>query len=104
MVSQNAGYFINTMFGWPMVPSADLPGGGPAYPLSALGVRVRAKPDDAITVLAGVYNGSPTSNNNNPDSQQANHYGTSFPLNGGALMIAEVQYAYPALGSMVSAE
>ena len=44
MVSQNAGYFVNTMFGWPMVPSADLPGGGPAYPLSALGVRLRARP------------------------------------------------------------
>ena len=46
MVSQNAGYFVNTMFGWPMLPSADLPGGGPAYPLSALGVRARAHPTD----------------------------------------------------------
>ena len=43
--AQNAHYFINTMFGWPMVPSADLPGGGPAYPLSALGVRARAHRD-----------------------------------------------------------
>src|SRR5271155_2970226 len=25
MVSQNASYFINTMFGWPMLPTADLP-------------------------------------------------------------------------------
>ena len=33
------------MFGWPMLPSADLPGGGPAYPLSALGVRARAHAD-----------------------------------------------------------
>ncbi|HEY1795297.1 MAG TPA: carbohydrate porin, partial [Stellaceae bacterium] len=32
MVSQNALLFVNTMFGWPMVPSADMPGGGPAYP------------------------------------------------------------------------
>ena len=45
MVSQNASYFINTMFGWPMLPSADLPGGGPAYPLSALGVRGRLHVD-----------------------------------------------------------
>src|SRR5271155_5380776 len=42
MVSQNSSYFINTMFGWPMLPTADLPGGGPAYPLSALGIRGRA--------------------------------------------------------------
>ena len=47
------------MFGWPMVPSADLPGGGPAYPLSALGVRVRARPIDPLTFLVGVFNGSP---------------------------------------------
>ncbi len=44
IVSQNALVFVNTMFGWPMVPSADLPGGGPAYPLSALGVRLRVRP------------------------------------------------------------
>ena len=49
MVSQNAGYFVNTMFGWPMLPSADMPGGGPAYPLSALGVRARAHVDDNVT-------------------------------------------------------
>ena len=42
MVTQNGSYFVNTMFGWPMLPSADMPGGGPAYPLSALGVRARA--------------------------------------------------------------
>jgi len=100
MVSQNAGVFVNTMFGWPMVPSADLPGGGPAYPLSALGVRVRARPTDSLTFLVGVFNGSPVANNIG-DPQQQNPSGTSFPLNGGALVIAEAQFAYPALGSMV---
>jgi len=102
IVSQNALLFVNTMFGWPMVPSADLPGGGPAYPLSALGVRVRARPTDSITLLGGVFNGSPTPNNNG-DSQKTNPSGTSFPLNGGILAIAELQYAYPALGSMLYA-
>jgi len=102
IVSQNAGYFVNTMFGWPMVPSADLPGGGPAYPLSDLGIRVRAKPTDSFTVLLGVFNGSPVANNSG-DPQQVNPSGTSFPLNGGALVIGEIQYAYPALGSMVYA-
>ena len=32
MVSQNALLFVNTMFGWPMVPSADLPAGGRRIP------------------------------------------------------------------------
>ena len=105
MTSQNANLFVNTMFGWPMLPSADLPGGGPAYPLSALGVRARGKPNDSITILGGIFNGAPTPNNStNPDSQVANGSGTSFPLDGGALAIAEVQYAYPALGSMVDAD
>ena len=103
MVSQNASLFVNTMFGWPMLPSADLPGGGPAYPLSALGVRVRVRPMNSLTFLAGVFNGSPVSNNTG-DPQRQNPSGTSFPLNGGALAIAEVQYAYPSLGTMLYAD
>jgi porin len=100
MVSQNSGYFINTMFGWPMLPSADMPGGGPAYPLSALGVRGRAHLTDNVTVLAGVYNGSPVPNNNG-DPQRQDPFGTSFPLNGGVLAIAELQFVYPGPGALV---
>jgi porin len=105
IVSQNASYFINTMFGWPMLPSADLPGGGPAYPLSALGVRVKARPIDPLTFLVGVFNGSPVKNNSFDagDPQAQNPSGTSFPLNGGALFIAEMQYTYPSLGTMLYA-
>ncbi len=102
MVSQNAGYFINTMFGWPMLPSADLPGGGPAYPLSALGIRARARVTDSITILAGVFNGSPAPNNVG-DPQLSDPYGVSFPLNGGVLAIAELQFAYPGSGTLVKA-
>ena len=104
IVSQNASYFVNTMFGWPMVPSADLPGGGPAYPLSALGVRFKARPIDPVTFLVGVFNGSPVKNGVTGDPQLANSSGTSFPLNGGALVIAELQYSYPSLGSMLYAD
>ena len=102
IVSQNALIFVNTMFGWPMVPSADLPGGGPAYPLSTLGVRLRARPSDSVTLLAGVFNGSPVlTNPSTLDPQQQNASGTGFSVRGGQLLIGEVQYAYPALGSMV---
>ncbi len=101
MVSQNALLFVNTMFGWPMLPSADLPGGGPAYPLSALGVRARAKVNDSVTVLGGVYNGSPDTAYAAGDSQRLDPSGLTFPLGGGALAIAEVQYAYPGLGALV---
>lgn len=100
MVSQNAGLFVNTMFGWPMLPSADLPGGGPAYPLSALGLRARVRPINSLTFMAGMFNGSPVADNTG-DPQQQNPSGTSFPINGGALAIAELQYSFPALGAMV---
>ena len=100
IVSNNAAYFVNTMFGWPALPSYNMPGGGPAYPLSALGVRVRFRPVDSVNVLVGVFNGSPVSDHAG-DPQQQNPSGTSFPLGGGRLIMAEVQYAYPSLGSMV---
>jgi porin len=100
LVSQNALLFVNTAFGWPMVPSADLPGGGPAYPLSALGVRARGRPAEGWTVLLGVFNGNPAPGTDG-DPQALNPSGTSFPLNGGALVFGEVQYAFPTLGTLV---
>ena len=102
MVSQEALLFVNTMFGWPALPSYDMPGGGPAYPLSALGVRLRAHPINSLTFLGGVYSGNPAPNTN-PDPQKANPSGVSFPMDG-VLAIAELQYSYPSLGSMVSAD
>ncbi len=100
MDSSNAAYFVNTMFGWPMLPSADLPGGGPAYPLSDLGARLQWKPTDSVKILAGVFNGAPNPNAG-ADSQMDDPYGLSFPLNGGVLAIAEIQYSFPSLGDMV---
>jgi porin len=103
MVSQNSGYFINTMTGWPMLPSADMPGGGPAYPLSALGIRAREHIGDSFTLLAGVFNGSPSPTNVG-DPQLADPYGVSFPLNGGVLAIAELQFQYPGSGTLAKAD
>jgi porin len=101
IVSTNALLFVNTSFGWPLVPSLDLPGGGPAYPLSALGVRLRVRPTEAVTALLAVTNGNPAPNNFG-DPQQQNPSGTSFPLNGGVLVFGELQYAYPALGALIT--
>ena len=92
MVSQYAGSFMNATFGWSALPSTDLPAGGPAYPLSSLGVRVRATPTDNWTVLAGAFDGSPAGNGVG-DPQQLNSHGTNFNLHDGALFIGEVQYA-----------
>jgi porin len=92
MVSQNSNLFINTMTGWPAVPSYDLPSGGPAYPLSTPGVRLRAQPTGALSLLAGVFNGN-AGGSGSGDPQRRNPSGTLFPLNNGVLAIAEIQYA-----------
>jgi porin len=92
MVSQYANLFMNSTFGWSALPSIDLPGGGPAYPLSSLGVRVRTKASNAWTVLAGVFDGNPAGSDAG-DPQKQNSHGTNFNLHNGALFIGELQYA-----------
>jgi porin len=98
--SPGGAVFVNTMFGWPLVPSVDLPGGGPAYPLSDLGVRLRYRPINPLTLLVGVFNGNPAPTSQG-DPQRADASGTSFPLNGGTLSFVELQYTYPAVGTLV---
>ncbi|SDH90620.1 carbohydrate porin [Paraburkholderia phenazinium] len=97
--SQSAGLFVNTMFGWPALPSYDMPSGGPAYPLADLGVRLRGQITPQLTALAGVFDGDPLGNN------PQNISGTNFNLHTGALYIGELQYALnqPGDGEMVGA-
>ena len=102
MVSQYAGAFMGTMFGWPAVPSYDMQSGGPAYPLSGLGARVRTSLGHATTLLAGVYAGDPANAPGAPDPQKVNDTGTTFSLSGGTLYIAELQFGHnqPELGDL----
>ena len=92
MVSQYAATFMNATFGWSVLPSVDLPAGGPAYPLSSLGARLRVTPSDNWTVLAGVFDGNPAGDGVG-DPQTLNAHGTNFNLHDSALFIGEVQYA-----------
>ncbi|MGF6758614.1 carbohydrate porin [Paraburkholderia sp. GAS42] len=97
MTSQYSALFVNTMFGWPGVPSYDMPSGGPAYPLADLGVRVRGQITPSLTALAGIYDGDPLGNDRD------NLSGTNFNLHNSTLFIGELQYAInqPADGEMV---
>ncbi|HEV3106284.1 MAG TPA: carbohydrate porin, partial [Trinickia sp.] len=100
LISQYANTFVNATFGWPVLPATVLPAGGPAYPLSSLGVRLRFKPSDTVTILGGIFDGNPAPGTG--DSQKLNGSGTTFNLHGGTLLIGEVQYALnppPASGS-----
>jgi porin len=92
MVTQYGGLFVNAMFGWAPLPSADLPSGGSAYPLATPGVRFRVQPTTALTGLLGVFSGSPAGLGTG-DPQIRNPSGTNFDVNSGVFVIGEVQYA-----------
>jgi porin len=102
--SQYSALYVNTMMGWPMIPSADLYAGGPAYPLSSPGIRLRAQPIHSTTALLGVFDDNPPGGPFSDDSQLRGHEesGSRFNMNTGALIIGEVQYALnqPSLGDM----
>ena len=101
IVSSNAGLFVNTMFGWPVLPSYDLPGGGPAYPLAAPAVRLRVKPDDSVTDAGCRVQQPSRPRTSTAMRRQPIPSGTSFPLGNGILAFTELQYEFPANGGMV---
>jgi porin len=78
--------------------------GGPAYPLSSLGVRLRTQLGNGFTALGGVFQDNPPGGPFNADSQLlgSTRWGGNFNLRTGALFIAEVQYArnQPSTGDM----
>jgi porin len=97
LVSDNAGLFLNAMNGWPALPANDLYAGGPAYPLSSLGVRLRAQPTQRLTVLAGIFDDNPPGGPFFDDVQvrDGEASGTRFNLGTGALLLGEIQYVAP---------
>jgi len=93
LVSQYAGLFVNATFGWPTITAANLPSGGPAYPLATPGVRLKLQPADSIAVLVALFNGDPAPPGPS-DPQRRNRRGTSFEIDDPPLLIGEVQATY----------
>ena len=85
LTSDVAGVFLNSTFGWPGINAVDLPAGGPAYPFSTPGIRVRYTPADAFSLQAAAFNG-------NPLGQHGDQGGIEFPLDG-LLAIVEATYS-----------
>lgn len=104
LVSAGSSLFVNTATGWPIIPSVGLYAGGPAYPLSSLGVRLRVMPTRDITVLAGVFSDNPPGGDFAGDTQLrgSTRWGWNANFRTGALSIGELQYAVntPAAGDM----
>ncbi|MCB1545881.1 MAG: carbohydrate porin [Methylobacteriaceae bacterium] len=95
------GLFINGTFGWPTITAANLPSGGPAYPLATPGVRVKIEPTGNLALLAAVFNGDPAGPAtpfNNPNPQARNNNGVKFRLRDRPFVIAEAQGKYEIAG------
>ena len=89
--SKTAANFINNGISWPTFLAANLPAGGPAYPLPAPGVRVRIKPRDDVAFQAAVFSGDPSGGNGSNQNLPL-PTGTVISFRGGAFVIAELSY------------
>ena len=75
---------------WATITAVNLPSGGPAYPLSTPGVRVRWDPNPNFSLLLALFNGDPAGPGEG-DEQVRNHHGLNFRVRDPALWIAEAQ-------------
>jgi len=92
VVSQYAANFVNGTFGWPEILAANLPSGGPTYPLATPGVRVRGAPTRELSLSAAVFDGNPAGTGPG-DPQRRDGSGTNFRLSDDAFAIVEAAYA-----------
>lgn len=92
-ISTTASRLINSTFGWPDIAEADLPSGGPAYPLATPGVRLKLNPRDDVRLLGAVFSGDPAGDcPAERDPQDCNDHGTTFSFTGGTLLMGETRY------------
>jgi porin len=93
-ISQYSANFINSAFGCPDLLSTDLPSGGPCYPFTVPGVRLRIAPATGLTLSMAAFNGNPAPPGPG-DPQVRNRSNTNFLIGvGGMLGIAEVAYEF----------
>ncbi|MCJ2131963.1 carbohydrate porin [Methylobacterium sp. E-045] len=71
---------------WPTITGANLPSGGPAYPISTPGMRLRWTPDASVCGLLAIFNGDPG------DQASVNRTGLNFRLNDAPLLMGEIQF------------
>jgi len=70
-----------------------MPSGGPAPPLAAMGVRLKAILNDNITLLGAVFDGNAAGpGTDNPESRD--RYGVNFRVTDPPLILGEAQFAY----------
>jgi porin len=94
LLSSGASNFLDSTFGWATLPTFDLPGGGPSYPLATPGVRVAFKPNDKWKLMLGVYNGDPAGAHCTGNPQVCDNDGLDFRFDSPPFLMAEGRYKY----------
>lgn len=92
--SDFSALYLNATFGWPNILAADLPSGGPNYPLATPGVRLKVSPDDQITFIAALFNGDPSGAGFTGLQETLDPAGINFRLRDPPLLMTEAQYKY----------
>jgi porin len=92
MTTAYGALYLNSSFGFPGIPAAVLPSGGPNYPLATPFARVQLKPSDQLTLIGAVYNGDPAPPGPG-DPQIRDRNGTAFRIDDHALIIGELWYS-----------
>jgi porin len=85
-ISDYSKIFISS--DWPAITGANLPSGGPAYPLATPGIRLKLDPSPDWTFMLALFNGDPG------DQGNINRHGTNFRVNDPPLLMSELQYRY----------
>ena len=87
---------LSTMFlqsDWPTIAAVNLPGGGPAYPLSTPGARLKFQPTNNIAWLIAAYNGDPAGQCG-AVAEICNRNGLNFRVNDPPLLMSELQLTH----------
>jgi porin len=92
MVTQYGAMFLNSSFGFPGMPAAVLPSGGPNYPMATPFARAIFKANAQLSLVAAAYNGDPAPPGSG-DPQLRDRNGTAFRLNDHTLMFSELQFS-----------
>ncbi len=97
--TEYSAFFMNSGFGADIAMSGNVP--SPIYAIAALGVRLRFKPTDQLSLMAAAYDGNPAPGvlgDPTPGaaaSNESNHHGTQWALrpDEGALLAFEIAYS-----------
>jgi porin len=87
-------WFLDGSWGWPTLFDADLPNGGPSYPLATPGIRVLFSPRENYGLKIALYNGAPAGPNCKADPEVCDPAGLEFRLGDPPLLFAEAFYQY----------